>query len=85
MDGSNGWLNNLLEVCIGNGTVSWQYSSLVQGQLKGLNTTKKDFRLVSIGVLFLNSYNIEWHTNKTWYYAVDVKEKNIYNIYIYSQ
>ena len=29
------WLKILLEICIGKGTVSWQYSSLVQGQLKG--------------------------------------------------
>ena len=68
------WLGFLLEVYIGKGTVSWQYSSLVQGQLKG-NTTRKLLGLFQLGSFFKNSYNIEWHTNKTWYYAVDMKEK----------
>ena len=42
---------------------------------KRINTTRKILDLFQLGSFFFNSYNIEWHTNKTWYYAVDMKEK----------
>ena len=44
------WLICLLAVCIENSTVSWQYSSLVQGQLKG--RSKKLLGLFKLRSLF---------------------------------